>query len=165
MTEQTSKARAKISLSGYLPGAGSNGIDRLADPLADAFHAALDAGDETGETTRVVVVGVLDVATITLPADQTQSRAVNVKFVQIEALTEGDLARTGRLLIAQAKEQRTGSIDQAIDGVDDAIVESTAGTPTAPVEGGRKPAAKARKAPAKRTTRTGRRIGVAGVGE
>ena len=100
MTEPT-KARAKISLSGYLPGAGSNGIDRLADPLADAFHAALDAGDETGETTRVVVVGVLDVATITLPADQTQSRAVNVKFVQIEALTEGDLARTGRLLIAQ----------------------------------------------------------------
>lgn len=136
MTEST-PTRARITLSGYLPGVGHNGLDRMADALADAFHAALDAGDESGETTRVVIVGILDVAKITLPADPTEARGVAVKFVQIEALTDADLANTARLLVKQAREARTGSGDQAIDGLDEAIV----------------------------TTRTGRRLGVAGVGE
>ena len=154
----TSTPTAKISLSGYLPGARHNGLERMASALANAFEAAHAAGDETGETTRVVVVGILDVASITLPADPAQPRAVGVKFIQIEALSDADLAQPARLLLTKAREARTGSTDQAIDGMDSAIVESSAGTSTASAQ----PGTRAKRSPAKRA---GRRLGVAGVAE
>lgn len=148
-------SEARITLSGYLP--AKNGLERMATSLADAFEAAHHAGDQTGESTRVVVVGILDVASIKLPADADAHRAVAVRFVSVEALTDADLSKTARLLLKQAQEARSGSGDQAIDGMDEAIVGSSAGTPTTPVPGGRKPA--------KRATSSKRRLGVAGVTE
>lgn len=149
-------SEARITLSGYLP--AKNGLERMAGQLADAFEDAHHAGDQTGESTRVVVVGVLDVASIKLPAEPDAPRAVAVRFVSVEALTDKDIAQTARVLLKQAQEARAGSSDQALEGIDNAIVTASAGTPTAPVEGGRKRTA--RKAT---TPKGGRRLGVAGV--
>jgi hypothetical protein len=86
------KKGPELSLSGYQPGAQESGLGMMADRIYEAFMQALRDNDQTGETLRFPVVGVVEgrVGHIGRPgSDKTPS--IELRFISIEPVLDRDV--------------------------------------------------------------------------
>jgi hypothetical protein len=81
----------QVSLSGYQPGRDASGLDLMAQPMYEAFMRALLDNDQTGETLRFPVVGVLEarVGHIGRPGIEKEP-SMELRFVAVEPVLDRD---------------------------------------------------------------------------
>jgi hypothetical protein len=84
----------QVSLSGYQPGRDASGLDLMAQPMYEAFMRALLENDQTGETLRFPVVGVLEarVGHIGRPGIEKEP-SMELRFVAVEPVIDRDTIR------------------------------------------------------------------------
>jgi hypothetical protein len=82
----------QVSLSGYQPGRDASGLDLMAKPMYEAFMRALLDNDQTGETLRFPVVGVLEarVGHIGRPGIEKEP-SMELRFVAVEPVIDRDV--------------------------------------------------------------------------
>jgi hypothetical protein len=91
----------QMRLNGWLPGVERNGLGLVAEKLWQAFEEARRAGDETRDTVRTVVVGVLWVPDAKTPHPGSESDPeIHLKFEAVEpVLDEEELKQVTELLV------------------------------------------------------------------
>jgi hypothetical protein len=80
-----------VSLSRYQPSREASGLDLMAKPMYEAFMTALRENDQTGESLRFPVVGVLEgrVGHIGRPGIE-KAPSIELRFVAVEPVLDRD---------------------------------------------------------------------------
>jgi hypothetical protein len=99
----------QLRLNGWLPAAERNGLGLVADRLWQNFRKAQDEGDETRDSVRTVVVGVLWVPDAKAPHPGSDSDPeVHLKFEAIEPVLDEEELKQVTELLTELRGRRRG---------------------------------------------------------